>query len=205
MVVDGGLRLDVTSRAGGEIGGRTEARDRVIPELSARLDQLAFEVATAVNATHRAGVGLDGIGARDLFSIPATSSAAAAQISLAPGLRAEQLAAAAGSSGLPGDNENALALAALQQRPIANGGTATVTSAAARLVGDVGAATKRAQADAVALEDERMSLEAIEQSRSGVSPDEEMVRLVQYQRVYQASAKVVQVVDGLMEELLRIR
>jgi flagellar hook-associated protein 1 FlgK len=59
------------------------------------------------------------------------------------------------------------------------------------------------QASAVA-KDELTYLETLQQSSDGVSLDEEMIRLIQYQRSYQAGVKVLQVIDGLLERLIAL-
>ena len=40
------------------------------------------------------------------------------------------------------------------------------------------------------------------QSTSGVNMDEEMVQLMEYQRAYEAAARLVQVVDGMIDTLI---
>ncbi len=42
------------------------------------------------------------------------------------------------------------------------------------------------------------------ESSEGVSLDEEMVQLIQYQRAYQAGVKVLQTVDECLERLMTI-
>lgn len=46
------------------------------------------------------------------------------------------------------------------------------------------------------------SLENRRDEVSGVSTDEELVNLVRFQQAYQASAKYISIVDGLVERLL---
>ena len=55
---------DVTARlTSGRIGGLIGLRDEALPRYQARLDQLAYDVATQVNARHTAGFDATGGGA----------------------------------------------------------------------------------------------------------------------------------------------
>jgi flagellar hook-associated protein 1 len=66
----GGSAMDVTSQiSGGTLGGIREARDVDASEVAQRLDQFAYDLATAVNAQHAAGYGLDGSTGRNLFQV----------------------------------------------------------------------------------------------------------------------------------------
>jgi flagellar hook-associated protein 1 FlgK len=48
-------------------------------------------------------------------------------------------------------------------------------------------------------------VDALRQSVSGVSVDEEMVDLVRYQRGYQAALKIVQTADEMLGELMNLK
>lgn len=62
------VRHRITSQfANGELGAALKVREEVIPELRARIDRFAAGLMYAMNMTHRGGVGLDGVGGRDLF------------------------------------------------------------------------------------------------------------------------------------------
>ena len=54
-----------------------DARDGGVAQAKTELDQLAFDMSTAYNATHSAGFGLDGVGGRNLFNAPAVALDAA--------------------------------------------------------------------------------------------------------------------------------
>jgi flagellar hook-associated protein 1 FlgK len=47
-------------------------------------------------------------------------------------------------------------------------------------------------------------MDALRESVSGVSSDDEMISLMRYQRAYQASLRVVETADQMMQELLRL-
>jgi flagellar hook-associated protein 1 len=63
-----GNSTDVTaSIQSGNMHGLIEARDTILPHLSASLDRLAAQLTTTINQTHSAGYGLDGTTGKDFF------------------------------------------------------------------------------------------------------------------------------------------
>ncbi|MEM7406003.1 MAG: flagellar hook-associated protein FlgK [Pseudomonadota bacterium] len=101
-----------------------------------------------------------------------------------------------------GDNRNATALAALQNEQILDTNSASVQEAYGQLVTTVGAQTRDAQvsdsAFSALLEQARSDREQI----SGVNLDEEAADLLRFQQAYQASARLLTVVDDLFQTLL---
>ncbi|MCA9672437.1 MAG: flagellar hook-associated protein FlgK [Myxococcales bacterium] len=204
LVSSGGSTFDITGVVSGRVGGLVSVRDGDIPDTLADLDQLVFDVAQAINTQHRAGFGLDGVSGRDLFATSATASGAAAALSVASGIGTDELAASATAGGVPGDGSNAMALANLASANVAAGGTRSASAELSSITGNIGARVSQASADADLSRDSASALEMLEQSSEGVSLDEEMVRLIQYQRAYQASTRVLQVVDEMLGELMAL-
>jgi flagellar hook-associated protein 1 FlgK len=202
-----GAALDVTtSLRGGTIGGRLELRDEVLIEQGDRLDRLAYDLATTMNAQHRAGFGTDGVTGRDFFAPPAQVAGSARGLALAAGLtdNPEWLAAASTAATATGGNDNVLALAGLADQSLANGGRSTFVGELAGMIGDLGRAA-RSEADGV--ESTELALEqtrALHQSSTGVSIDEELIDITRFERAYQAGARIVQTVDRMYEALLQL-
>jgi flagellar hook-associated protein 1 FlgK len=202
-MVSGSARYDLTSTLGGKLGGLVDVRDVAVPAFRADLDQLAFDLVAQINTQHLAGFGLDGVNNRTLFDAIAAPAGAAAAIALRSDLTADQLAASGTATGVPGNNQNALLLAALRQTDLAaTGGRAS--ERVASFVARVGGESAGAIADASVRGDELATLKTLRESVSGVSTDEEMARLIEYQRSYQASARVMRTVDQLLAELVRM-
>ncbi len=112
-------------------------------------------------------------------------------------------AAASGASGAnPGNNNNALAIAALRDEQLTELGGLSITQHWNRHVEDFAVrqaqARQQVQADAVI----RQGLATQQQSVSGVNADEESIDLIQYQRSFQASARLISVIDELLETLI---
>ncbi len=204
-LVDGPERFDLTARVtSGSLGGLLSVRDQAVPAAKARLDQLAYDLAAQVNGQHQLGFGLDGVGGRSLFQPLATVTGAAAALSLRAGITADQIAASSTAAGVPGNGENAITLAGLASASVAAGNTATFATEAGGLAAQVGSDAAKASEEATIGSDQLTYLQTLQASSEGVSLDEEMTQLVAYQRAYQAGARVLTVIDGLLGELMKL-
>ncbi len=197
--------VDVTSQVvGGQLGGLREARDVDATAILQKLDQFAYDVATAVNGQHAAGVGLDGSTGNALFTVSGTALGAAASLRLDANMvgHPEKLAAASSNASLPGGSDNAMLLGQLASKPVASGATRTVAEAYSDIVGEVGGRKASAARDVETRDSMKAQTKAMRDSSSGVSLDEEMVNLSRYQRAYEAATKLLQTVDQLMAGLI---
>jgi flagellar hook-associated protein 1 FlgK len=195
---------DVTATlSGGRIGGSLHARDAVIPGYVAQLDQLAFDLATAINGVHATGFDLDGGAGGSFFVPPGGVAGAAAALAVDAAIAADADRIAASATGAVGDNQIARALAALRDAPVAAGGTMDVFEAWAELTFVVGSDVAAARASESGHALVRRQLESLRAQTSGVSYDEEAAHLMRYQRAYEASARyfttIVDTIDALME------
>jgi flagellar hook-associated protein 1 FlgK len=189
---------------GGKLAGVKEARDSDLGSLMSRLDQFAYDIATNMNAQHSAGVGLDGVGGRDLFDFSGTVVGAARSLRLSADVAGspDHLAAAGNIAELPGGSSNALLLSGLRSVRFANGGTQTATEAYSDMIGDMGTRIASSTTN-VQMRDALLSqAQAQRESTSGVSLDEEMVNITRYQKAYQAASKVLNIADEMYQTLL---
>lgn len=196
-VVDGASKRDVTTAiGGGAIGADLSVRDRTIKGAQTKLDQLAYDVATKFNTTHRAGAGLDGVSGRDMFVAPTQVAGAAKNLAIDPGLDADptRLAAAGAGKG-PGDNSGALALFGLST-------SSTLGDQALGLVTDV--ASQAADANASVTRDGLVSehLAGLRDSLAGVDVQEELTNLSKFEHASSAMTKFVSTIDGLLGDLI---
>lgn len=107
----------------------------------------------------------------------------------------------AASTGEVGNNTNALRLAALQDDTSAIDNT-TFADYLHQIASSLGEETSNAYKSEESFSAIETSLENRRDEVSGVSTDEELVNLVRFQQAYQASAKYISIVDGLVERLL---
>jgi flagellar hook-associated protein 1 FlgK len=192
----------------GSIGGTMTARDGALKNAQTALDRLAFDMAQTYNTVHQAGVGLDGEAGRDLFSVSVTSgvTGAANSIKLSSDVAGspDHLAAAENVASLPGDNRNALKLLDIREQKLTNGGVDTAQSAFSSIVAGAGSALRSAMDRQTQTDATVSQMDALRESVSGVSTDDEMISLMRYQRAYQASLRVIETADQMMQELLNL-
>lgn len=190
---------------GGTIGGTIAARDGALKQAQTSLDQLAFDVTQGYNDVHAQGVGLDGVGGRNLFSTLGDAKGAATAMSVSSDVAGNPSnLAAATAAGLPGDNRNALALSALSDATLAGGGRQTATAAFGSLLAG-GASSLRSAMDRQTQADASLAqVDAMRDQSSGVNSDDEMISLMRYQRAYQASLRVIETADQMLQQLLSL-
>jgi flagellar hook-associated protein 1 FlgK len=188
--------------AGGRIGGLVHLRDTVVPAYSAGLDQLAFDVASAVNTVHQTGFDANGAAGGAYFTALGAAAGAATALEVAPAVAADSNLIAASGTGAIGDNATARALAALRDSKFARGGTATAVEAWGQLAYRIGTDLASARSANSAGEQVMQQLEQLRAQVSGVSMDEEAANLVRFQRAYEANARYFTTVNDLLDTLM---
>lgn len=205
-VSSNGASTNVTNRlSGSRMGGTIELRDNIIPGYQTELDQLAYDIVDAYNTQHAAGFGLDAVGGRNFFAdLGGVVANAAANMALSADVDGipENVAAAGAATGAAGDNVNAIALANLPEQLLATGGTLSFNEAYGNLVGSVGVDARRANDSTKVTQNTIQNVETIRDSTSGVALDEELTYMLAYQRAYQASARVVNTTDQMIQVIL---
>jgi flagellar hook-associated protein 1 FlgK len=108
------------------------------------------------------------------------------------------------SGGVAEDTKNGELLATLLNTPLSSQGGASLVSAYDQLTGNVAAGSQAASASADGFRTFQQALEGQHMAISGVNIDEEAVKMIEYQRTYQASAKVISTVNQLLQTLLNM-
>jgi flagellar hook-associated protein 1 FlgK len=196
---------DITNTiSGGQLFAVKQARDVDILDVSSRFDKFVFDVATALNTSHAAGVGLDGQGGRNIFDVGPTADGAGRAIALSGDVAGhpEYIAAASGAGELPGGSSNAVILGNVASMPVVFGNR-TPAQAYGDIVGDIGSRRSTSRSDVDLRAGILQQSKAARESVSGVSLDEEMVNLQKYQRAYQATGKVLATIDELLAGLIQ--
>lgn len=202
-----GLASEVTDEiGGGRIGGLLELRDGIVAETGDRLDRLAFDFATAFNTVHRAGFGTDGVSGRDFFAQPTTTVGAARSLALAPGMATSPawFAASTTAANAVGGNDNVLALAALANESVAGGNESTFGQEYAAMIGTLGAAVSRQRTKEAQSQAQVDQLQALKESQTGVSIDEELIDITRFERAFQAASRIIQTVEQMFDTLLQL-
>ena len=185
----------------GRLKGLLGVRDQTIPSLRASLDTLASEVVTQVNQQHRLGFGLDGSSNQDFFT-PIGTTASTMAVSLA---NIRQIAASSTAAGVPGNNANALALAGLRNRAFAPFGNVTFQEYYSTIAGEFGSTVQSMEGNLKAQQILHDQLTSQRASVSGVSMDEELANLLQYQRTFEAASRMIVIADEMFQTILSIK
>ncbi len=185
--------IDATS---GSIAGHLRARDEGLTRLRTDLDALAGQLVTAVNAAYNP-TGATG----DFFVASGTT---AATIRVDSSVNAVSLKASDG--GAAGDNTIARAIADLAYQAFDTGAgdaiSGTFNQFLARSISDFGEEVAGSDARLGDQRNIEQLVRAQRDSVSGVSLDEEMADLLKFQRAFQASSRVISVVDELLNTVV---
>ena len=184
---------------GGELKSLTDTRDTTIQKYRGDLDTLASTLVTEVNNLHAAGVGLDGTTGWNFFA-----GTGAGDIALSPDVDdPKHVAAATNPAGIPGDNSNALAIAKLKDTLLTiNGDNVTMNDYYRSTITNLGI---ESQDSSTMVTNGKLYTDLLEnhrQSVSGVSLDEEATNMIKYQRAYEAAARVITMLDDMLDTLI---
>jgi len=185
---------------GGEFKGMLSIRDELVTDLNSTLDNMAYNLVNEVNTQHQAGVGLDN-NSHLFFNALTDENNASRNIGLAVQNTNE---IAVGASVAPGDNTNAQLIAALRNKEMI-GNNETLGEAYGRMSSTVGIEAAQSRLALDGTEDALIQLENLRDGISGVSLEEEMINLIQYQAGFEASAKFLAIVDEMMGSLLTLK
>ena len=103
---------------------------------------------------------------------------------------------------MPGDNRNALSLAALANKSSMLGGTASFQETYGQVVSKVGGLTHAADISATAQESLLERANEARENISGVNLDEEAANLIKFQQSYQAAAQAISTASSLFDSVL---
>lgn len=191
----------------GEIGALLEARDQIVPSFMQRMDDFMRGIATQVNSLH--GTTADP-NIPDFFTIDPSNTWMAIDVNPAlvndPSL--VYAASATPTAGPPwpasDDGGRAQKIADLADSAFLNMGAQSLTARdfLRSLSTEIGFAVKDAssRADAASLQVDQAQQQR--ESVSGVSIDEEMTKMVQYQQSYNAAARVMTAIDEMLDILI---
>jgi flagellar hook-associated protein 1 FlgK len=183
--------------SGGKMAGLLAALGSDMPNVAAQLDGVAIALRDAVNSLHSTGYTLTGETAVEFFNGTGAIDMAVSVTST------DQLAVASEPGVVDGTNAEKIADLALDDKAaeVLDGepGPSVLLRAMAADLGTKLQGLNRA----VEVQDSVFATaDAASNSDAGVSIDEEMTSLLQYQRSYQASARVISAVDELLDTLI---
>lgn len=198
---------DVTSAVeSGTLGGYLQVRDRIVPELMGKVDNLAHSLASEVNAVHGSAYTSKGQAGVNFFEVGADPRGAAASLKLSKAIGLDLGNLATGSlPNAPGDNRALLAIADLQDTKIFDSGRANFVDYTASIVGGLGVEVRSTNESYETQKGLVDQLGTMREQVAGVSLDEEAINMIKYQKAFDASAKMIQVADQMLDTVLNLK
>ncbi|RMG63069.1 MAG: flagellar hook-associated protein FlgK [Calditrichaeota bacterium] len=204
-IVVNGPRGDRVKVESGRLGALLKLHNKALHKLIDRLDKLASTFIEAVNRQHRAGQGLP------IGDPPASNSGLdffvgtdAASIDVAPEIQDNVANIAASRDGTPGNGDVALAIANLRNAKLLEDRSQTLADYYNNTITKLGRHIDQARSTRENQELLREQVQNQREAESGVSLDEEMTQMIKFQRSLEASAKVIKVVDDILETLVNL-
>jgi flagellar hook-associated protein 1 FlgK len=192
---------DVTDQAaGGRLGALLDTARHTIPETKASFDSFALALASTVNGILTSGTVAPGssVSGAPLFAIDVTQGARTLKVD--PSISAGDLAPVDASGNA---NGNALKLASLATSNAGGGVNAlTFGEYLGAMAAEAGRQSATAQHEVESQRDVAGQARSLRDSLSGVSLDEEAVLLMQFQRSYQATARLITTLNDMTGEIL---
>ncbi|HND84691.1 MAG TPA: flagellar hook-associated protein FlgK [Pseudobdellovibrionaceae bacterium] len=191
---------------GGRVGGALQVRDEVIEDMMDKVDQMAFAIGDTVNRIHMQGFDRKNKPGGVFFDIPSSKAGAAKAMNLNDEIYNDvgKIAAAA-QLDAPGDNTIANVISALQYQKIMDDNSATIDDYWNSQVGKIGTIAQRANKSQESQKNVLGQLTNIRESISGVSLDEETTKMIEFQKTFDASAKLIRMADEMLDTVLNIR
>ncbi|WP_062237763.1 flagellar hook-associated protein FlgK [Fictibacillus sp. FJAT-27399] len=207
----GGKPLTSTS-LGGKLEGMTSAYNNDYPAMLDQLDNLALDFAKAFNDVHSKGWSLNDINngtqtPHDFFALQGAASdqtkiddttqakGAAKLLQVSTSITDDLKNIAAATSKAAGDGSNALNLAGVKD-------TTNLKSKYEAAIGKMAVDAQQANRMSANSDTLASSVDQRRQSVSGVSLDEEMTNMIQFQHAYNASARMITVVDQMLDKII---
>jgi flagellar hook-associated protein 1 FlgK len=189
----------------GTLGATLTVMNAKLPAYGGYLNGVVNNLNSTVNATLEAGTSAsnpsNATPSAALFTSSAPSGVLnASTITVNPAVAANpsgEIAASSGPTYTPGDGSNAQVIADQQTS------TTGVIANWATSVAQVGLDVQNASALATSATNTYNQAYSAEQSVSGVSVNSQLVNLVNYQQMYQASAKVISTVAATLQSLIQ--
>lgn len=183
----------------GQLAADLALRNQIVPGYEKELNTVTTAIINQVNAAHQGGFGLNGSTGNDFFSgTDATSIRINDTIKTDP-----SKIALASVAGAPGNADNAKILADLRNQKSMAGGTSSVTDYYGMFVFTMSHELSQVTDNLKTKSAMLVSVTAQRQNVQGVNIDEEMARLLEYQRFYQGNAKMLSTINSTFDTLLQ--
>lgn len=181
----------------------------LLPDMITKLDKMAQNFAKEFNTVHKSGYGI-GVNSSNKGETFFEEGTLANPITVTAGnikvrdeiIKDPSLIAASSKPNEEGNGNNANLLAGIQFKNIGDLGDATVQTYFQGIIGQLGVDGQQADKMRFNSETLMISVSNRRDSISAVSLDEEMTNMIQFQQAYNASARMVTVVDETLDKII---
>ncbi len=203
----GGSVVDITDQfKRGSIGGAIDVRDNVVTDIKNHIETLSYNISNEVNKAHVEGFDRNGQQGQLLFDIPQDGQYVVADLKLNQAIMNDaSLIAAAAKPNSVGDNTTANVIHSLQSKALMEDGKYTFDDFYNAKVGQIGMLTQRENS---AFETQKNIVDQLKNTREGVSGvnlDEEATKMIEFQKSFEASARVIKMADEMFDTILSMK
>ncbi len=184
----------------GRMGALGSVASETLGPLAERLDQLASAIIGELNQIHQSGFGLEGSTGEPLF---VGNNAATIAVNQTLIDNPDRIQASSDANAI-GDNTILRALSGAARNSFATLDGQTLNE---HLAGSIGSFVEELADTREQLDDQTAIQDLLQRQRnavSGVSLDEEMTNLVKYQNAFEASARLVSVIDEMLQTVVNL-
>lgn len=180
---------------GGDLAALSDVYSNKITDYQNKLDAIFNKLVETTNSFHESGYNLNGETGIKFFI-----AYSGGELQINENILNDPSLIAASSNGNSGDGQIARSIADIADSNILNG--QTLNENYASLISTIGnqklTSEKLAEANQMVLQ----NLETQRASISSVSIDEEMTEIIKYQRSFDASAKLIQIANDMLEQIM---
>lgn len=186
----------------------------LLSDTLASFDKLAYEFATAFNEIHKSGYTYEEkdaagnvitpsvLGGEFFVPIDPSKPLSASNMKVSDALKNFNLVAVSSRPGEAGNGENAIAMSNLKTKLLVGLGNASTQTFYQGMIGDIGVKGQQAIKMASNSTNLQLTISNNRASVSSVSLDEEMTNMVMFQQAYNASARMITVMDETLDKII---
>ena len=200
LVVSDSTGANVSTYASsGKLAALVTLANQTVPGYVTQLNTLAQGIADTINTKLAAGVDQHNAAGAPLFSYNALAPAQTLTVAMT-----DPAKIAAASASAPGGNDNAVALSTIAEVPQASLSNFTFVGYYGNLTSVIGTDSANAQAEQTTNQQLLSQTETLRSNVSAVSLDQEAAQLTEYQQAYDATSRLVNVIDQMMQSILNM-
>lgn len=199
--------INITNRIkGGTLGGLIQVRDGTIAELRDKMDMMAFKISDEVNRAHMLGFDRTNRQGGEFFANIDQVQGASQNFRVSQTIANDvNRVASAARPNAPGDNTVAAVISRIQYKEIFDDKNATIDDFYNSQVGRIGVITNQATRVRESQDNILKQMETLRESVSGVSLDEEAAKMIEFQKAFDASARLIRTADEMFDTVLNLK